>query len=226
MSNRTLPLTDGLYRYLLDASLREPPLLRRLREETAKRPDARMQIAPEQGQLMQVLARTAGTRRALEIGVYTGYSSLCVALTLPEEGYLVACDVDAETTAVARRYWRAAGVERRVDLRLAPAVETLAALERAEASGTFDFAFVDADKENYGIYYERVLDLLRPGGLMLVDNVLWGGRVADPEAEDPETLAIRRLNERILRDDRVDMSMLPVADGLTLVRKRPRAEQD
>ena len=220
MSNRTIALTDALYEYLLSVSLREPELLRELRAETATDPEVQMQIAPEQGQFMALLVRLIGARRCLEIGVFTGYSSLATALALPDEGRIIACDVSEKWTAVARRYWQRAGVAHKIDLRLAPALDTLDALLAAGAAATFDFAFLDADKENYPAYYERIYALLRTGGLLAVDNTLWSGRVLDPRERDPETEGIRRLNDQLHRDARIDLSLLPLADGLTLVRKR------
>ena len=220
MSRRSISLTDSLYDYLLSVSLREPELLRRLREETATDPAARMQISPEQGQFMALLARLMGARRCLEIGVFTGYSSLALALALLDDGRILACDVSERWTAVARRYWAAAGVAHKIELRLAPAVETLERLRATGAAGTFDFAFIDADKENYVGYYERVLELLRPGGLIVVDNTLWSGRVADPQDAEADTVAMRHFNEHLHLDERVDLSLVPVGDGLTLARKR------
>lgn len=220
MSNRTVSLTDDLYDYLLDVSLREPALLRRLREETAALPNRSMQIAPEQGQFMSLVAQLMGARRCLEIGVFTGYSSLAVALALPEEGRIVACDVSEEWTAIARRYWREAGVEHKVDLRLAPALDTLDAMIAEGLAATFDLAFIDADKEGYLGYYERALQLLHPGGLVMVDNTLWSGRVADPAETGADTVALRHFNEVLRRDERVDLSLVPIGDGLTLARKR------
>jgi len=220
MSTRSISLSDDLYDYLLSVSLRESELQRRLREETAANPMSRMQISPEQGQFMALLARLIGARRCLEVGVFTGYSSLAVALALPADGSIVACDVSEEWTAVARRYWTEAGVADKIDLRLAPALETLDSLLAAGGGGSFDFAFIDADKTNYLGYYERALELLRPGGLVAVDNTLWSGRVAQPEVVDPDTVALRHFNERLRRDDRVDLSLLPVGDGLTLARKK------
>lgn len=220
MSRRTLPLDERLYDYLLSVSLREPEVLRRLREETARHPQAEMQIAPEQGQFMGLLARLIGARKCLEVGVFTGYSALAVALALPFDGRLVACDVSEEFTSIARRYWREAGVDHLIRLELAPATLTLDALLADGEGGTFDFAFIDADKPNYGIYVERALELLRPGGLIAVDNVLWSGKVADPSVHDAETDAIRALNLQLLGDERIDLSLLPVGDGLTLARKR------
>ena len=220
MSRRTLPLDERLYEYLLSVYLREPDVLRRLREETARHPQAEMQIAPEQGQFMGLLARLIGARKCLEVGVFTGYSALAVALALPYDGRLVACDVSEEFTSIGRRYWREAGVEPLIRLELGPALETLDALLADGEGSTFDFAFIDADKPNYAHYVERTLALLRPGGLMAIDNVLWSGKVADPSVHDPDTDAIRALNEQLLGDDRIDLSLLPVGDGLTLARKR------
>lgn len=220
MSNKTLPLDDRLYDYLLSVSLREPELLQELRAETALDAMSRMQTAPEQGQFMALLVRLMNARRCLEIGVYTGYSALSVALVLPEDGQLVACEVSEEWAAVARRYWEAAGVARRIDLRLAPALQTLDGLLGAGQAESFDIAFIDADKENYRNYYERSLRLLRRGGLLMIDNTLWSGDVADPQKQDAETRAIRELNTHVHHDRRVDMTLLPVADGLTLARKR------
>lgn len=221
MSNKSFTVPDVLYGYLLSVSLREPDLLRRLRTETARDPMARMQIAPEQGQFMALLVQLMGARRALEIGVFTGYSSLCVALALPPGGELIACDVSEAWTAVARRYWAEAGVAGKIDLRLAPALDTLDNLLAEEHAGTFDFVFIDADKTNYERYYERALALLRSGGLIAVDNVLWSGRVADSSVQDEDTVAIRAFNEKLHRDERVSVSLVPIGDGLTLAWKRP-----
>lgn len=220
MSNRSIVLTDSLYEYMTDVSLRESPLLLALREETSELTQRAMQISPEQGQFMALLARLTGARRCLEVGVFTGYSSLVTALALPDDGSIVACDVSEEWTAVARRYWREAGVAHKIELRLAPATETLDDLLAQGRAGTFDFAFIDADKTNYLAYYERTLALLRTGGLALVDNTLWSGRVADPEVADADTVALRHFNEVLHRDERIDLSLLPLGDGLTVVRKR------
>jgi predicted O-methyltransferase YrrM len=220
MSTKTFTLSDSLHRYLLSVSLRDDPLRRRLREETARDDMARMQSAPEQGQLMALLVKLIGARKALDIGVYTGYSALCVAAALPSNGRLVACDINETWTAVAQRYWKEAGVRERIELRLAPALQTLDALIAGGESGSFDFVFIDADKENYGNYYERALTLLRPGGLIAVDNTLWSGQVADPAVQDADTRAIRAFNEALHRDQRVDISLIPIADGLTLALKR------
>lgn len=219
MSTRTLSLDDSLHAYLLANSLREAPVLERLRAATAALPNSVMQISPEQGQFMQLLVRLIGARRCIEIGTYTGYSALAVALALPADGQLVACDVSEEWTSVARRFWREAGVDSKIELRLQPALSTLEELERKSA-GPFDFAFIDADKTSYYAYYEKVLGLLRPGGLIAVDNTLWSGRVANPEDEDADTKALRAFNERVHRDERVDLSLLPLGDGLTLIRKK------
>ena len=219
MSTRTLNLTDPVYQYLLDHSLREPAPLRQLREEMALDPASNMQISPEQGQFMQLLVRLSGARRVLEVGVFTGYSSTAVALALPDGGQLVACDLSKEWTDIARRYWQKAGVEKKIQLQLAPAMATLQSLIDKGESGQFDFAFIDADKANYVTYYELCLELLRPGGLLLIDNVLWGGRVADNTDQTEDTRAIRELNDRVHKDLRVEISMLPVGDGLTLVMK-------
>jgi predicted O-methyltransferase YrrM len=220
MTNKTIQLTEPLYNYLLSVSLREPPLLRRLREETSKLPMAIMQIAPEQGQFMAFLVQLTGARKALEIGVFTGYSALWVAAAMGGEGRLIACDVSEEWTAIAQRYWNEAGIGHKIDLRLRPALDTLDALIQAGEAGSFDFAFIDADKENYLGYYERALTLLCPGGLMAVDNVLWSGHVADPHAGDSATMALKQFNQRLATDERISLSMLPIADGLTLAIKR------
>jgi len=219
MSNKILPLNNFLYEYILSVSLREPEVLARLRAETLQQPMSMMLSAPEQGQFLALLAQLIGARKCLEVGVYTGYSTLWVALALPHDGSVLACDVSEKWTAIARRYWEEAGVAERIDLQLAPALETLDRLLAADQAGSFDFAFIDADKENYPDYYERTLQLLRPGGLMVIDNTLWSGAVADTSRQDPETCAIRALNELVHADDRVQMSLLPVADGLTLARK-------
>lgn len=220
MSNRTLQMDERLYDYLLGVSLRESELLRELREHTAQLAEHSMQIAPEQGQFMALLLRLTGARRCIEVGVFTGYSSLACAEALGPEGYLLACDISVEWTAIARAFWQRGGVAKRIDLRLAPALETLDAELAAGRAGSFDFAFIDADKQGYLEYYERCLQLLRPGGLLAVDNVLWSGDVARPEVSDSDTDAIRRFNEQLHGDSRVDLSMVPIADGLTLARKR------
>ena len=218
MSKRSIGLSEELHDYILQFGLREPDILRQLREETESHPESQMQIAPEQGQFMALLVKLLGARRVLEIGVFTGYSSTAMALAMPGDGRLVACDVSDEYTKVARRYWKAAGVADRIDLRIAPATDTLD--ELLEEGAAFDFAFIDADKTQYDVYYEKTLELLRPGAAVAIDNVFRGGRVADPTVDDDGTAAIRRLNEKIHGDDRVDFSLVPIADGLTLVRKR------
>lgn len=219
-NNKNLGLGDSLHQYLLSVSLREVNVLTQLRQETAKLPGARMQIAPEQGQFMTLLVQLLGTTKALEIGVFTGYSSLCIALALPASGKLVACDVNEESTAIARRYWQKAGVSQKIDLHLAPALETLQQLLNSGEAGSFDFIFIDADKRNYHNYYEKSLQLLRSGGLIAIDNVLWGGKVAAPGIQDPQTIAIRAFNQKLHQDTRVNISMLAIADGLTLARKK------
>ncbi len=220
MPKRTLGLNNQLYDYLLSASLREPEILLKLRQETASHPRARMQIAPEQGQFMALLVQLIGAKKTLEVGVFTGYSSLSVALALPADSKIIACDVSEEYTAIARRYWQQAGVADKIDLRLAPAIETLDQLLAASVAQTFDFAFIDADKENYDAYYERCLQLVRPGGLIAIDNVLWSGRAADPLDQDQSTQAIRAFNEKLHDDERITLSLVPIADGLTLALKR------
>lgn len=221
MSTKSFFLDDRLYEYLLSVSLRDDPVAARLREETSRLAQSNMQIAPEQAQFLALLVRLAGARRTLDIGVFTGYSALAVARALPGDGEVVALDVSREWTDIARRYWREAGVDDRIDLHIAPADQSLDALIADGASGTFDFAFIDADKENYAAYYERSLALLRPGGVIAVDNVLWSGSVADPSNREPDTEAIRDFNRKLHHDDRIELSMVPIADGLTLAVKRP-----
>ena len=219
MSSRTLRMNDAIDAYLRRVSVRDTDVQRRLREETAALVQAGMQICPEQGQLMRMLAGLIGARRAIEVGVFTGYSALCVALALPEDGELVACDVNEEWTSIARRYWSEAGVASRIRLHLAPALETLDALIGEGRGGEFDMAFIDADKISYDLYYERCLELLRPGGLVLVDNVLWSGKVADENDGSADTVALRAFNAKLGDDSRIDLCMLPVGDGLTIARK-------
>ncbi len=220
MSNKTLNLTDKVYEYLLSVSLREPEVLKELRAETARMPGAQMQIAPEQGQFMALLIELIGARKTLEIGVYTGYSSLVVALALPADGSLVACDIDAKAPQIAQKYWQKAGVVDKIELRIAPALQTLDKLIAEDKAGSFDFAFIDADKEGYPNYYERCLILLRQGGLIAIDNTLRNGRVVAPALDDKATLAICALNEKLHHDERVSLSMIPIGDGLTLARKK------
>ncbi len=216
MSVKTLFLPERLHDYLLECTLRETPVQRALRAATRKVPRSGMQISPEQGSLLQLLVRLTGARRCLEIGTYTGYSALAIALALPADGTLLCCDVSEEWTAIARRYWKRARIERKIELRLAPALMTLDALLARGSTGRFDFAFVDADKKNYRNYFERCLKLVRRGGLIAVDNTLWGGRVADRSARDEDTRAIRAFNRRLARDPRIAMAMVPIGDGLTL----------
>jgi caffeoyl-CoA O-methyltransferase len=220
MTDRRLTITNEIYRYILEHSVREPPVLARLRKVTAAMPEAQMQIGPEQGQFMALLARLVGARRCIEIGVFTGYSSIAVALALPDDGRIVACDVSEQYTAVARQFWREAGVEHKIDLRLQPATRTLDELIAGGESGRYDFAFIDADKPSYDAYYERVLRLLRPGGLIVLDNVLWSGEVADPNTNETSARIFQALNDKLHRDERIDLSLLPIGDGVTLVRKR------
>lgn len=221
MATSTIKLTDSICRYMQEATFREPEILVKLRAETAGIEESEMQIAPEQGQLMSLIVAMIGARRAIEIGTFTGYSSLCVALALPPDGKLIACDTNKDWTDVARRYWREAGVAERVELHLAPASETLDALLSDGAAGTLDFAFIDADKQSYDLYYERCLELLRPGGLVALDNMLWSGAVADPARDDADTVAIRAITKKLQGDTRVDISLVPIGDGLMLARKRP-----
>ncbi|MDM9583854.1 class I SAM-dependent methyltransferase [Nostoc sp. GT001] len=221
MPKQSIGLDNQLYNYLLSVSLREPEILEKLRQQTANHPRSGMQISPEQGQFMSLLVQLIGAKKTLEVGVFTGYSSLSVALALPADGKIIACDVSEEFTAIARRYWQEAGVADKIDLRLAPALETLDRLLATGQAETFDFAFIDADKENYDGYYERSLQLVRPGGLIAIDNVLWSGQVADEQNQDESTQAIRALNEKLHHDERVTLSLVPIADGLTLAIKRP-----
>jgi predicted O-methyltransferase YrrM len=221
MSYGFLPLTEQLYEYIEKNSLRELDVQRRLREETqATNPEAEMSISPVQGQFMMLLLKMMGAVKTLEVGVFTGYSSLCTALALPPHGRIIACDVNEEWTSVARRYWVEAGVIDKISLRLAPATETLDKLLADGEAGTFDFAFIDADKTNYDVYYEKTLKLIRNGGLIVFDNMLWSGRVADPEVHDEDTVALRALNEKLHHDNRVFISLLPVGDGLSLAVKQ------
>ena len=219
MANRNTALDDELRAYLVAHSARETAAQAGIREATRSHPAAGMQIGPEQAQFLGLLVKLIGARRAIEIGVFTGYSALAVALALPEDGRLLACDISDEYTRVGRPFWEAAGVARKIDLQLGPALATLDARIAAGEAGQYDFAFIDADKSGYDAYYERCLVLLRPGGLIAIDNVLWGGSVARP-AKDADTAALQALNAKIHADDRVDMAMLPIGDGVTLARKR------
>lgn len=221
MSRRTIEMTADLHQYVLDATLRETPVMTRLRDETGQLKLADMQIAPEQGQFMAFLCEVLGASRALEIGTFTGYSALCVAQVLPKDGKLICCDTSEEWTAIARRYWDEAGIADRIDLRLGPALDTLDQMLASNAAGTIDFAFIDADKEAYPDYYERVLTLLRPGGVVALDNALSDGRVLAPDKPEHATArVIDQLNRRIGIDERVSVSMVPIGDGLLLARKR------
>lgn len=218
MNKKSLGLDDNLYQYLLSISLREPAILTQLREETAKHPMAMMQISPEQGQFIALLIQLIKAKKTLEIGVFTGYSSLIVALTLPPEGKVIALDISHEFTDIAKRYWSAAEVSHKIDLHIAPALDTLDKLT-VDQSASFDFAFIDADKTNYDSYYEKCLTLVRPGGLIVIDNVLWSGQVIDQLVQDTRTTAIRLFNQKLAQDPRILLSVLPVADGLTLALK-------
>jgi len=217
---RKTVVPEAIERYVHCVFSKETPVQQRLRAETARMPHGAMQIGPDQGALMALLARLAGARRALEVGTFTGYSALAVAAALPADGKLIACDVSEEWTRIARRFWQEAGLSDRIELRLGPAAETLAALLHDGGGDSFDFAFIDADKENYDAYYEACLRLVRPGGLIAVDNMLWGGAVADPQVNDAETKAIRALNLKVRDDARVEACLLTVGDGVLLARKR------
>jgi predicted O-methyltransferase YrrM len=219
MSNKTLGLDDRLSDYLRSVGVREPEVLRQLRSHNAEYPQGHMQICPEQGQFMAMLVKLVAAKYILEVGVFTGYSSLVMALAMPEEGRMVACDVSVEATDVARKYWQQAGVAHKIDLRIAPALDTLQGLLAAGSGGKFDLAFIDADKANYPGYYELCLELVRSGGVILIDNVLWYGRVADPDVTDKRTGILRDLNTKIHQDQRVELVMLPIGDGMTVVRK-------
>ncbi len=219
MTRKTLNITDQIYDYLLSVSLKETDVQRELREETAKQPQAMMQISPDQGQFMALLVKLMGAKKIIEIGVFTGYSSLCMALAMPDDGHIVACDINKEYTDIARQYWRKAGVADKIELVLAPAIRTLDKLLAQGEQGTYDFVFIDADKPEYPDYYERSLQLIRKGGLIAIDNVLWYGKPADPVEKDKDTLAIRKFNQKLYQDSRVMISMLTIADGLTLALK-------
>jgi predicted O-methyltransferase YrrM len=220
MSNATLGLPEDLHAYLLEVGVREPEVLRDLRAETAALPEHDMQIAPEQGAFMALLVELIGARRCLEVGTFTGYSSIAVALAMPPGGTMVCCDVSREWTDVARRYWERAGVADRIELRLGPALDSLDALLTEGQAATFDFAFLDADKVHYPEYADRAIALLRPGGLLAIDNVFWGGEITNPDADDDSVRAIRSMSRALAEDGRVSLAMVPIADGLTLARKR------
>ena len=220
MSTKSVPITPELYTYILNHWVREPDVLRRLREETSQLPNSAMQIGPEQGPILAILVQLIGAKKGIELGTFTGYSSTAVALALPDDGRLICCDVNADTTAVARRYWREAGVEHKIELVLGPALDTLNRLLAEGGAGTYDFAFIDADKTNYPAYWEKCIELIRPNGIILIDNVLWHGRLVDPAVRDADTEALRTINQQVFRDERVDVALIPVADGLTIARKR------
>ncbi len=220
MSNSSTLDLPSIYDYLLENSLREDELLFELRKVTAEDPMARMQIAPEQGQFMALLVNLLSAKRIIEVGTFTGYSALCMARALPEDGELICCDVSTAWTTIAKDFWQRAKVDHKIQLHIAPANKTLENLIQTGRSGQFDMAFIDADKENYDQYYEQCLQLLRPNGLILLDNMLWSGRVADDQFQDEDTVAIRALNCKVRDDERVEISLLPVADGITLARKR------
>jgi caffeoyl-CoA O-methyltransferase len=219
MAKRSLT-SEPIEHYVCEAITRETSIQKRLRAETAKLPNSQMQIGPDQGALMAILVRAIGARRALEIGTFTGYSALAVAAALPQDGKLIACDTSEEWTRIARRYWQEAGLANRIELRLGPALVTLAGLQSELGPGSFDFAFIDADKEEYDAYYEACLRLIRPGGLILLDNMLWSGKVADAAVQDAETLALRALNLKVRDDARVEACLLTVGDGIIMARKR------
>ena len=220
MTNKTMGISDDLAAYVVEVGVREPEVLARLREETAAIPQHGMQIAPEEGAFLALLAELTGSRRCIEIGTFTGYSSTAVALRLPADGRMVCCDVSEEWTSVARKFWAEAGVADKIDLRIGPASETLDGLLADGDGGSYDFAFVDADKSGYDGYYERLLRLVRVGGLIAFDNMLWGGEVLDPDPDDEDTRAIQALNRKLADDDRISLCLLPVADGVTLARVR------
>jgi predicted O-methyltransferase YrrM len=220
VTRRTNHLPDDLYRYLLDVSVREADVLRRLREETATLPNANMQIGPEQGQFMGLLVELIGAKYALEVGTFTGYSALAVAMALPFDGRVIACDLSEEWTSIGRPFWEEAGQAHKIELRLGPAIDSLDGLLAQGRAGGFDFAFIDADKGGYAAYFERCLQLVRRGGLIAIDNTLWEGKVVDAEVTDEDTEAIRRFNEKLKDDERVSLSLVPIGDGLTLARKR------
>ena len=220
MANKTLGLDSELYQYFQQVSLREAEVLKQLREETKRHSMAIMQIAPEQGQFMALLVQLMGAKKTLDIGVFTGYSALVVALALPKDGQVIACDINEETTKIAQEFWDKSGVGHKISLHLAPALETLDQLIGKGENNSFDFAFIDADKSNYDNYYEKVLWLVKPGGLIAIDNVLWGGKVADAEIQDNRTKKIRKFNEKLHKDPRISLSLVPIADGLTLALKK------
>lgn len=220
MSSRTLNLNDELYQYLLSVGVRECEALKALRLETLELPYAKMQISPEQGQLMKLLLQLIGAKRGIEIGVFTGYSTLACAQALPEDGKIIACDIQADNANIGKKYWQQAGVLHKIDLHIAPAIDTLTALLERDQAGSFDYVFIDADKPSQKTYIDLSLQLLRTGGLIMLDNTLWSGNVVDDNFQDEDTQSIRELNAFLCQDPRIDMSMLPIGDGLTLTRKR------
>ena len=220
MSSSTIGLSNELRKYMLDVSLRDDEILKQLREETLTLKEAKMQISPEQGSFLSILTKILNAKKTLDIGVFTGYSSLVVARELPDNGLIVACDTSIEWTSIAKKYWKLAGVDNKVDLHLAPARETLEKLIEDGQASTYDFSFIDADKINYQSYYEYSLTLVKPGGIIAVDNVLWSGQVIDEYDSEPATRAIRSFNEQLYQDDRVSISMVPIGDGLTLAYKK------
>ena len=220
MGKHTLTITDTLYDYLLTVSLHETTVQRELRMATDEMKEAMMQISPDQGQFMALLVKLINAEKIIEVGTFTGYSALTLAQALPQQGKLIACDINEEWTTMAQRYWQQADVAHKIDLHLAPARDTLTALIKDGQQETYDFAFIDADKQNYKHYYESCLQLIRPGGLIAIDNVLWGGSVADTADQQPDTIAIREFNRFINDDDRVEISLVPIGDGLTLARKK------
>ncbi|MDE0152928.1 MAG: class I SAM-dependent methyltransferase [Gammaproteobacteria bacterium] len=219
MSTRTFGLDDALHQYLLEVSVDEDPVARALRDRTATLEEHYMQISPEQGQFLKLLLKLMNAQQVIEVGTYTGYSALCMAQAVGPRGRVVCCDISEEWTAIGREFWEQAEVAERIDLRLAPALETLAQMRESGEAGRFDFAFIDADKGNYQAYYEHLLDLIRPGGVIAVDNTLWSGRVADPAEQESDTVAIREFNRMLAKDSRVMVSLVPIGDGLTLARK-------
>lgn len=220
MTTKLLNLTPALHQYMLDVSLRETPVQKKLRELTAKMPQANMQISADQAQFMALMAQLIGAKNIIEVGVFTGYSALSVALAMPDDGKIIACDVSEEWTAIARDFWHQAAVAHKIDLRLAPAQETLQALIDAGKSGSFDMAFIDADKSSYATYYEQCLQLMRSGGLIMIDNVLWSGDVINSDDQSIDTIAIREFNQKLQNDLRISLSLLPLADGLSLAVKK------
>jgi len=216
MANQTINLNETLYQYLLDNSLREPDVMSRLRSVTAALPDSMMQVAPEQAQFMQLLIRLMGAKQVLEIGTYTGYSALAMALALPAEGKLTCCDLNKDSMSVGLPFWKEAGVHEKINFMEGPAVKSLNSLLDAGLENSFDFAFIDADKVNYQQYFELCLNLVKQGGLVLIDNTLWGGAVCDENDKTESTIAIREFNQQISRDKRVVLSQLPLADGVTM----------